>query len=146
MDSEMIQVIANIATAVGVLLVCLQLWLAKRRAVTAFEDTLAKEFRETVKKLPVRALLGEPLDERERQQYLNDFYRYVDLTNSQVFLRQIGRISKKTWAYWRDGIRDLLALPAFADAWGDIKERAPNSFEELRYLEKEGFKTDPRDW
>lgn len=146
MDRELIQLVANIATAVGVLLVWIPLWLAKRQAVTAFEDTLAKEFRDIMHRLPVKALLRAPLDDRERQEHLDESYHYIDLTNTQVFLRKIGRISRKTWVYWCDGIQALLSLPAFADAWGNIKQQAPNSFEELRHLEKKGFKTDPRDW
>ncbi len=146
MATQVLALIATGATAVGVILVWVQLRLTKRQAVTAFEDTLAKEFRDITHSLPVKALLGNPLDESEQQEHLDEFYHYIDLTNEEVFLRQIGRISKKTWVYWRDGICELLSLPAFKGAWEEIKKRAPRSFQELRRLEEEGFKTDPRDW
>jgi hypothetical protein len=146
MSTESLQLLATAATAVGVFLVCLQLRLAKRQAVTAFEDNLAREFRETIDELPVKVLLGDQLDEHEQQEHLDEFYHYIDLTNEQVFLRLIGRISLHTWIYWCDGIQALLSLPAFAHAWTNIKKRAPASFHELRRLEAEGFKTDPHRW
>src|SRR5205807_1580893 len=74
------------------------------------------------------------------------FVHYVDLTNEQVFLRCIGRVSDETWENWCDGIRDMLARPAFGVAWSEIKRRAPHSFEELRHLEDSGFTADPKQW
>jgi len=67
MGKELIPLVANIATAVGVFLVWLPLWFAKRQAVTVFEDTLAREFRKITHELPVKALLGQPLDEGEHE-------------------------------------------------------------------------------
>lgn len=146
MSTESLQLLATAAMAVGVFLVWLQLGLAKSQAVTAFEDTIAREFRDITHHLPVKALLGDRLDESERQEHLDEFYHYIDLTNEEIFLRQRGRISDETWVYWCDGIKSLLRLPAFVDAWKEIRERAPDIFGELRRLEAEGFKTDPHRW
>ena len=61
----MFQLIATAATALGVFLGWWQLRAAKRQAVVAFEDTLAREYRDIVHQLPVGALLGEKLSEAE---------------------------------------------------------------------------------
>lgn len=40
-----------------------QLWLTRRQAVVAFEDGLAREYREIAQRLPVAALLGEKIED-----------------------------------------------------------------------------------
>lgn len=141
-----LQALASIATALGVLFAAWQLLLAKRQATTAFEDSLAREYREIAQRIPVRALLGDTLPPEEAAAALDDFYHYVDLSNEQVFLRQNGRVTEATWRNWADGMRTMLTRPAFGAAWEEIKARAPDSFEELRRLDAEGFTTDPRRW
>ncbi len=44
--------LANIATAGAVIFAAWQIWLSKKQAVTAFEDSLVKEYRDLVSKLP----------------------------------------------------------------------------------------------
>jgi hypothetical protein len=138
--------IAPIVTAIGVFIAVYQLWNTKRQAVTLFEDALTKEYREITGKLPTAALLGEIISAELMRQHLPDFYRYFDLTNNQVFLRKIGRISPKTWQFWVDGIRTNLARPAFATAWADISRRAGADFSELKQLVVDGFNADPKTW
>jgi hypothetical protein len=141
-----IQDISSIATAIGVFFAAFQLWHTRARAITTFEDSLTNEYREIIDRLPTEAILGETLTPEVQVKHLHDFYRYVDLTNNQVFLRKIRRISKRTWRFWADGIETNLARPAFAAAWAEISRRAGNDFSELRRLVAEGFKTDPRRW
>jgi hypothetical protein len=138
--------IAPIATAIGVSVGVLQLWNAKRQAVTTFEDALANEYRRITGKLPTAALLGERLSPDVIQTHLPEFYRYFDLCNNQIFLRQINRISAKTWRFWVDGIRTNLGRPAFSETWKYIGERAGADFQELRRLILEEFQRDPRRW
>lgn len=142
--SNSIQDIASMATAVGVLFAAFQLLHTRARAITTFEDSLANEYREIIDRLPTEAILGEQLAPEAQLKHLHDSYRYLDLTNNQVFLRKIRRISKKTWTFWADGIETNLARPAFAAAWADISRRAGSDFSELRRLIAEEFKTDPR--
>jgi hypothetical protein len=137
--------IGAIVAAVGVLFAYRQLCTSKKIAQAQFEDGLAKEYRELTSGIPTKALLGENLSESEYQDSFDELFRYVDLTNEQVSLRQLGRISEEVWWYWLSGIQSNLRLPAFSCAWTDIKGRCM-SFEELRRLENEGFKTDPRKW
>jgi hypothetical protein len=141
-----IQDIASIATAIGVFFAAFQLWHTRARAITTFEDSLANAYREIIDRLPTEAMLGEALTPEVQLKHLHDFYGYLDLTNNQVFLRKIRRISKKTWDFWSEGIETNLARPAFAAAWAEISRRAGNDFSELRRLIAEDFKSDPRTW
>jgi hypothetical protein len=144
--SDWLKEIAPVVTALGVSIGVLQLWNTKRQAVTLFEDALAKEYREITGAIPTAALLGEILSAELMQAHLPDFYRYFDLSNNQIFLRQIGRISKKTWVFWVDGIKTNLSRPAFAKSWEDIGRRSNKDFSELRRLIVEDFKSDPKQW
>jgi hypothetical protein len=143
---DWISAIANCVMAAGVILVFWQIWLTKKQATTAFEDNMAKEYRELAARIPTRALLGEDLSQEEYKQTFDEFYHYVDLSNEEIFLRQRNRVSEETWVYWLDGIKSNLSRPAFKRAWEEIKARNSDSFNELRRVEKENFRTDPHTW
>jgi hypothetical protein len=129
---ELIQVLAGVATAIGVLIAGRQISLAKHQAITAFEDQVASQYREIARRLPVEAMLGEPLDDAAHAEALGDFYHYFDLSNEQAFLQKRGRIRRTTWNEWGEGIEQNLRRPAFARAWEEVSRRAPDSFNELR--------------
>lgn len=143
---EWSQTIASWVTVAGVFLAAWQIWLTCKQAKTQFEDELASQYRELVKKLPIGALFGDELSSEAHQSCLPDFHHYFDLTNEEVFLRIKGRIRKDTWADWREGIRLNLERPAFARAWAEIKQRSGKSFQELRKLEEFAFDADPKRW
>ena len=126
--------LASIATAVGVCLTAAQLWLARKQAVTNFEDEFGREYRKLAAELPIKALLGEELDEKEYAEHFDEFYHYIDLCNEQVFHHQHGRITPSTWEFWRVGITHNLARPAFRRAWNEIAARSDSDFKELRSL------------
>ena len=136
---------AAVLSAGGVFLAFGQLWLSRRIAQSQFEDALAREYRDLAAQLPTRALLGEPLTPEEYQASFDELFRYIDLSNEQVFLRQRRRVSEQVWQNWCAGIRSNLARPAFAQAWAEVVARC-DSFQELRRLEREGFATDPAQW
>jgi hypothetical protein len=75
----------------------------------------------------------------------DELYRYFDLTNEQVSLRQRNRISEAVWREWCCGIQANLKYPCFQKAWEQIKTRS-SSFHELRRLEKCNFECDPAKW
>jgi hypothetical protein len=112
--------------------------------VTDFEDTMNREYRELARQIPVKVFFGEELDPDEYKSAFPFLFQYIDLSNQQVFLRQIGRVSDKTWPFWRDGIRTNLKRPGFKQAWDEIKAKAQPSFSELRTLEKLSFTADPK--
>ncbi len=124
--------IASLATAAGIIVATVQLWLARRQSITSFEDEFSPEYRELAAKLPTKALLGEALSEDEHEQKFDEFYHYIDLCNEQVFLHRRKRITKATWRFWRDGIEHNLKRPAFKRAWSEIAARSDTDFQELR--------------
>jgi hypothetical protein len=138
--------VGGIATAIAVLVAAWQLRRGTAQARIDFEDDLSREYRDLARSIPVKAFLGSELSEKEFKEAFPSLYRYVDLSNEQVFLRMNGRISRATWISWRDGIRSNLQRPAFAEAWFRVKEGSKGSFEELRKIEKENFLGDPRRW
>ena len=132
--TDMLTAVSGLATAIGVLVAAWQLWLAYKQSVTAFEDSMAREYRELASTLPTKALLGEQLTDEEYREHFDEFYRYFDLSNEQAFLHERGRICPATWKYWRDGIASNLRRPAFRRAWNEVCSRAGTDFSELRAL------------
>jgi len=128
-----IETVASVATAAGVILAAWQLELSRRQATTQFEDNLNMQYREIIRRIPIYALLGAKLDPAEHQKALADFYHYFDLSNEQAFLMQQGRIRKRTWKDWQEGIAQNLSKPAFAAAWQEITSRS-TSFDDLKEL------------
>lgn len=126
--------IGGVFTAVAAVAAAWQLWLMHRQSTTSFEDALAREYRELASTLPISALLGEAISDELHREKLDEFYRYFDLCNSQVFLHDRGRVSDATWAFWEEGIRSNMKRPAFARAWNDIASRAGEDFAELRRI------------
>ena len=143
--AAVVSAIATAIAAAGVWYAHRQLHTSRQIAQLQFEDALAKEYRELANRLPTKLLLGESLDHIEFPKAFDELYRYMDLSNEQVCLRQRGRISAEVWKNWSQGIETNLQLPAFAKAWSDIKARS-RSFQELRRLERERFQTDPQSW
>lgn len=124
--------IGGVFTAVAAIVAAWQLWHMHQQGTTTFEDALVREYRELASTLPLPALLGEPISDDLHREKLDEFYRYFDLCNSQVFLHDQGRISNATWAFWEEGIRTNMKRPAFARAWSEIAARANGDFAELR--------------
>lgn len=143
---EIVSLIANIATAIGVILAAIQLWLAGRQSVVEFEDSMNKEYRDLIKELPTTIILGGDLSEFELDNYLNVFYRYIDLTNEQIYLRKKGRITKTTWKSWEEGIRINLSIFGFQMAWCHIRRLNGDRFNELEKLLSEQSPSDPKKW
>jgi hypothetical protein len=143
---DLLNASASVATAAGVFIAVWQIKLQIRQQVTDFEDDLDREYREIALSLPIEALLGETLPAQKQEDSLEQFHRYFDLSNQQVFLRQVGRITDPRWSTWVDEIQINLAKPAFRSAWEEIKSRAPGEFTLLRRLESTAFDTDPMDW
>ena len=133
-----ISAIAACVAAVGVWYARHQLKTSREIAQLQFEDALGKEYRELAGELSKKALLGEELSDSEHEDAFDELYRYFDLTNEQVSLRQRGRITSEVWASWSEGIKTNMALPAFSRAWSEIKQRS-SSFQELRRWRPTGF-------
>ena len=142
---DWISALASVVAACGVFLAYGQLRISKNIAQLEFEDGLAKEYRELASNIPTKALLGIELSEEEFQKSFDELYRYIDLTNEQISLRQRKRVKDEAWLNWLSGIKSNLERPSFKRAWSEIKEKS-NSFQELRRLESENFEIDPESW
>jgi hypothetical protein len=129
--------IASLATAVGVVLVALQLVLGRRQARVALEDELSREYREIATRIPVPAFfdkLDPELPLPDLHEHIREYVRYLDLSKQQVFLRMQRRISARTWQLWRDGIRDNLERDGFNRAWIYVRTHSTKSYDELGSL------------
>lgn len=131
---EVFSVVSSAATATGVVVAAYQLNATRMQNVTTFEDVLTAQYRQVAATIPLKALFGESLTKTEHEEHLQHFYRYFDLCNEQAFLHRSGRISNKTWRFWKDGIISNFRRPAFAIAWQEISNRAKDDFDELRLL------------
>lgn len=133
--------IGGMATAIGVGIGAWQVSETRKLARSSFEDGLVKEYRKLTRALPTDALMGLPLSEQDHRESLDDFFRYFDLCNEQVFLRDCGRISDATWKMWTDGIVANMRRPAFWQAWKEVSLKAGHdTFSELRaYLTARGL-------
>lgn len=144
---QLFETLSHLAAVIGIGCAVYQLWLSRQQAITTFEDSMAKEYRELAQKMPTKVFYDWPhcegLTAEERRDAIDDFYRYFDLTNGQIFLRETGRVSQQTWEFWRDGIKTNMTRPAFVEAWGSIKSKAKLDFVELRLLIETDFELDP---
>src|SRR4051794_37241988 len=98
--------VAGLATAVGVLFVAGQLLLGRSQARTTFEDDVAAQYRRLIKPALAPALLARLPDEDRGP--IEGFYEYFDLSNEEVFLRTQGRVRRRTWVEWSNGIEENL--------------------------------------
>jgi len=131
---ESIELAVSIATAIGVLVAATQLWLSKRQDQSRFEDSIASQYREIARRIPLAALLGKPLDSPVLDDYLRVFYEYFDLCNEQAFLADSGKLRKETWTNWRQGIEQHLSRKGFQQAWIALAPSLDGSFDHLRPL------------
>ena len=147
---ELAQEYASLITAVGVLVATWQLWLSRSLAQSSFEDSLVKEYRDLIRRIPVDVLIGRSFDRevagRAYSELRELIFNYLDLTNEQVYLRMNRCVRRSTWREWSDGIRSNLSRPVFALIWNEVKQESPDMFSELQELEKRSFKGDPRWW
>ncbi|HMI99526.1 MAG TPA: hypothetical protein VK488_06825 [Gaiellaceae bacterium] len=134
--------IVSIATALGVvgtglaiLIGVRELKQAEEHARTTFEDDLCREYRSILAELPAESFFTDGALPPDRET-LRVFYRYVDLSNEQLFLGRSKRVRESTLDEWCAGIRgNLESLPAFQSAWAEIATRVPpDFFKELKAL------------
>jgi hypothetical protein len=138
--------VGSLATAAGVGTAVVQLWMSRRQALTAFEDSMTNQYRAIAAELPVDVFLNRPVPAEELATHRSAFYRYFDLCNEQVFLRSVGRVSRQTWTQWRDGIRQNLSRSAFRESWKQhFDQETDADFDELRRL-MANYDIDPIDW
>lgn len=138
--------LAPYATAIGVAVAMIQLWRTASQSVTTFEGSISKEYRDIIRRIPYKALVGIEMGQSEKDEALNEIYNYMDLCNEQIFLRKAKRIRANTWKDWQEGMKLNFTLPLFQEASSQIFEKLPDTFKELRRVKESGYQTDPRKW
>ena len=142
--SSVATAIASLATALGVCFGAWQIKVGKDQAQATFEDSLDQQYRTLSMELPVNVLIGEPVQDNDRNKVRELIFNYLDLANEQVYLRAKGRISKDTWVSWSAGIKLHITKPAFEEVYNEIKENC--DFTYLNRLVEGDFSTDPKKW
>jgi hypothetical protein len=142
---EIVTLLSSLATTVGVFFAWYQIRRTGDLHRIQFEDSLSREYRELIQRIPVKALLGKELRDDEFNDARPFLFHYLNLTNDQIFLRSKDRVSLDTWIDWRGGIKVNMALPAVARMWSEVEANSDN-FLELRQLIKDGYGGDPKLW
>ena len=83
----MCNTIASIATAIGICIVAWQIRESRKLAQTSFEDDLDQQYRNLSMGIPVDALIGKPVDDKNGK-IREIIYNYLDLCNEQIYLRK----------------------------------------------------------
>lgn len=127
--------VAALATMIGgagIILAFLQLRHQSDVARSTFENLFVVQYQQLIQRLPIMALLGEKLNDDDRKTYLQEFYHYVDLCNTQAYHRSQRRISDATWKEWEDGIQANFRRPELKLVWSFIAAKSPDEFTDLR--------------
>ena len=131
---------------IGVVVALIQIWRNAEQSKTTFEDSLTKEYREIIRKMPYKAFVSEILNSEEENEAFNEIFNYMDLCNEQIFLRMSRRVRKKTWLNWQEGMKTNFFLPIFDTASKKVFDKMVNNFNELRKVKKLKYNTDPKKW
>lgn len=137
--------LVRFATPISAIIVAYQVWQRGKQFTTQFEDDLDEKYRNIIYDLPVDSLLDRSEPSEEYVGELKNYYRYIELCNHQIFLRQKGRITKSTWDDWSAGINSNFSRSDFESAWKEIDQET-ESFEELRKYFDSEYHDDPRYW
>ncbi|MFW5452786.1 hypothetical protein [Thioalkalivibrio sulfidiphilus] len=143
---EIARIVAGFATAIGVAIAAWQIWRTAEQSKTTFEDALSKEYRELIRAVPYKALIGQELTDDEILGCKDAIFNYLDFCNQQIYLRSKKRIRCDTWMEWQDGMKVNMTLPLFSEVAAEVFSQLPDVFEGLRRVMQEGFKSDPAQW
>lgn len=138
--------LAPYATTFGVIVAVWQIIRSNIQQRVIFEDSINKEYRNIIQRIPYKALIDEELSPSEIFSTNNEIYNYIDLCNEQIYLRMSNRVSKKTWENWQDGMSTNFALKAFNNTLTEVFEKLSSNFNNLRRVQALGFRTDPKKW
>jgi hypothetical protein len=127
--------LASVATIVGGLSIVAVLWQIGQQSAIArstFEHLFVAQYQQLIQRLPINALLGRELSDDERRQYIQEFYHYIDLCNTQANHHAKRRITKAAWTEWREGIEANFARKEIDLVWSFVAAKSPDEFVNLR--------------
>ena len=120
---ETARIVASLATALGVGSAAWQIWRNAEQTKTSFEDSLAKEYRDLMRSVSYKALIGIAISGKEAAQSREAIYNYLDFCNQQIYLRINKRIRGTTWTEWQSGMKINMSLPLFAEVAEEVFEK-----------------------
>ncbi len=123
----LVRTIAAVIAAGSVVIAMLALRANREQARTAFEDALAREYRDIAGALPRSAFYMHRVAELNDAE-MQAMFRYFDLSNEQLRLIDEGRIRAQTAEVWTAGIEGLLRFDTFAAAWSQLRPELPEDF------------------
>ena len=122
------------------------MWRNANQSKTTFEDSLTKEYREIIRKIPYKVLVGDEITDSEKDEAFNEIFNYMDICNEQIFLRITGRIRKNTWLNWQEGMKTNFSSPIFKLVSKEVFEKLNGNFTELKKVHELKYDTDPNKW
>jgi len=120
---EVISSVANVAAAVGVVVVIWQLRLTRQQLRAGFERTFVDKYERIIGHVPLGMILGEDIDVEQDAEALRAFFDYFELCEEELYYRAVGKVSTRTWREWWEGIALHFRRPAFRQAWEALKDR-----------------------
>lgn len=122
-----------------------QIWRNVEQTKTMFEDSLTKEYREIIRRIPYKAFVGGELEGSDKEIAYNEIFNYMDLCNEQIFLRSSGRVRKKTWINWQDGMKTNFSITIFSVCSKEVFDVIDNNFDELKKVQESEYSVDPKE-
>lgn len=108
--AEAVTAIASLLTAFAVIFAALQVVLHNRQTHRDFESMYLQRFWK-VSDLKTEAEISYS-DSKARAMDLAK-HVYLELSNDQVSLRELGRITDDTWAFWEEAIYEFCASESY---------------------------------
>lgn len=147
---SLIGAMGSIATAFGLIYVAQDVHHSKKTTQAEFEDQFDQQYRALMMPIPVDVLIGKETAKMDKERVRELVYVYLDLTNEQIYMRSIGRVSKATWESWCSGILAHMARPGFREVFEEVRESSNFTYLE-QLLAAENYKpfkgaNDPRNW
>ena len=141
---EVLNTLVPYATVFGVGVAAYQIRRSNIQQRVMFEDSINKEYRDIIQRIPYKVLIGDEVPLSEANAVHNEIYNYMDLCNEQIYLRMSDRVSKKTWNNWQEGMKTNFELKVFNDTLDEVFEKLPSNFIELQSVKALNFSTDPK--
>jgi len=123
--AESIQIWSLIITGIGIVIALIALiwqsYLSRQQMKLNFFAEYTKRYQEIYLNLPYN--INEPdfdftkLDNKVKEKTIRYMRAYFDLCSEEYFLFLSGKISKKVWHEWEEGIEYTFSKKAFKAAW-----------------------------
>lgn len=121
MNAQVIGIVIQSIALLAVLAAVWQVFLRSKMMHRDIEVTFVQRYWQIMdRRSPRFVLTGKP---RAADEIV--ILQYVQLCEDEIALRRTGTVSKQTWLFWEDAIRNQLAVPAYA--------RVLNAFEATEF-------------